>query len=117
MAWTDYSSAPPAGTPVCASAEVTGTLTLEVSSEAGRFPMILVQSPEGLRGYVNACPHQYLPLDYRVAQLLSADGTMLLCTAHGARFDAASGAVIGGADCGLDMVPLCERNGQILIGG
>ncbi|MGO4852152.1 Rieske 2Fe-2S domain-containing protein [Phaeovulum sp. W22_SRMD_FR3] len=116
MSWTDYAAAPPAGTFVCFSQEVTGVVTRTVETAAGRFPLVLLRSGAGLRAYVNACPHQYLPLDYRSGQLLSADGAKLMCSAHGAQFDAATGAAIAGADCGLDAVPLIEDGDRILIG-
>ncbi|WP_158970550.1 Rieske (2Fe-2S) protein [Chachezhania sediminis] len=117
MAWTDYRSTPPAGTFVCDSGAVTSAVVaVDVDSEKGSFPLILVRRPVGLRAYVNACPHQYLPLNYRGDQLLSACGTKLLCTAHGASFDADTGAVLAGAPCELDAVPVVEDAGQIRIG-
>lgn len=77
---------------------------------------MLVKVASGIRAYVNACPHQYLPLDYRGKQLLSEDGAKLMCTAHGASFVAETGDVIAGADCALDAVPLELRGDMILIG-
>ncbi|KGJ08598.1 (2Fe-2S)-binding protein [Paracoccus versutus] len=117
MAWTDYSSAPAAGTPVCAEAQVEGILSLSVTTDRGSFPMLVVRVGDELLAYVNACPHQYLPLDYRGDQLVSADGTKLMCTAHGACFDIRSGDVVEGADCGLDAVPVSVRDGIIVISG
>lgn len=115
MSWTDYSSAPPAGNVVCALEAIDRVAALTIETERGRFPMILVRTGEGLRAYVNACPHQFLPLDYAGNQLLSADGTKLLCTVHGARFDAEDGRVVDGADCGLDAVPIQIEDGVVLI--
>ena len=115
MAWTDYSSAPAPGTRVCPLAQVAGVLSLSVVTDKGSFPLLVTQAG-GLRAYVNACPHQYLPLDYRSDQLLSADGTMLMCSAHGARFDISTGAALRGADCGLDAVPVEVVDGMVVIG-
>lgn len=84
MAWTDYSSAPAPGTRVCVATGITGVHPLTVTTDRGSFPMIVLRDGDVLRAYVNACPHQYLPLDYRGEMLLSADGLRLLCTAHGA---------------------------------
>lgn len=120
MSWTDYSSAPAAGTPVCAADQVTAVHPLTVTTEKGSFPLLVIRARDGagdgFRAYVNACPHQYLPLNYRGEQLLSADGTMLMCTAHGARFDLLTGAAVAGADCGLDVVPLQLVDGMLVIG-
>ncbi|MBN9441691.1 Rieske 2Fe-2S domain-containing protein [Bosea sp. (in: a-proteobacteria)] len=119
-AWRDYSSAPPAGAPVCASGLVGEGVArcLTVESAAGAFPLLLLRRGGVLRAYVNACPHQYLPLDYRSGNVLSADGTRLLCSAHGAVFDAATGGCLSGdtAD-GLDPVPVVESEGLIRIAG
>ncbi|MBU3030535.1 Rieske (2Fe-2S) protein [Paracoccus marinaquae] len=116
MSWTDYSSAPAPGTPICAEAGITAVHPLTIRSERGEFPLILLRDGDKLRAYVNACPHQYLPLNYRGEQLLSADGAMLLCTNHGARFDISTGRVIEGADCGLDPVPVSIAEGMVVIG-
>jgi len=117
MAWTDFSSAPDRGTPVCKVTDVSETLTVMVTTHKGEFPLLLVSVASGLKGYVNACPHQYLPLDYRGKQLLSADGAKLMCTAHGASFVAETGEAIAGANCALDAVPLDIHGGMIVIGG
>ncbi|SMX51082.1 Rieske (2Fe-2S) protein [Actibacterium lipolyticum] len=115
MSWTDYSTAPPAGTVVCSADDVNGAITRTVTTPRGEFPVLLVRVGQGIKAYVNACPHQYLPLDYRGNQLLSADGTKLLCTAHGAVFDKEDGAPVAGADCGLDAVPVAVVDDQVVI--
>ncbi|WEF24883.1 Rieske (2Fe-2S) protein [Paracoccus sp. S3-43] len=115
MPWTDYSSAPATGTPICAMAQVTDVLSLTVTTDKGAFPMLVVRAGDDLRAYVNACPHQYLPLDYRGDRLVSADGTKLICTAHGARFDIRTGEAVEGAECGLDPVPVAVVGGTVFI--
>lgn len=115
MAWTDYSSAPCPGTPVCDATLPGGVLSLSVKTDKGAFPMLIVRAGDDLRAYVNACPHQYLPLDYRGDQLLTGDGTKLMCTAHGARFDILTGEAVDGAACGLDPVPVAVVKGWVVI--
>ncbi|MEF9605156.1 Rieske 2Fe-2S domain-containing protein, partial [Paracoccus sp. PXZ] len=97
-------------------AEIGRIRCLTVESGNGRFPLLLVRLADGIRAYVNACPHQYLPLDHRGDRIVSADGTRLMCSAHGAMFDIASGEAVQGADCGLDAVPLAISGGKIRIG-
>lgn len=108
MSWTDYASAPEPGTRICARAEIDGALSVSVETGRGRFPMLLVETDAGLRAYVNACPHQYLPLDHRGGKLLSANGAKLLCSNHAAQFDAATGEGVAGEGlgCALDAVPV-----------
>ncbi|MFV0385632.1 Rieske (2Fe-2S) protein [Paracoccus sp. (in: a-proteobacteria)] len=115
MGWQDYPSAPAPGTVICAADDVTGVHALTVATGKGDFPILVARSGNGFCAYVNACPHQYLPLDYRGRQLQSADGTMILCTNHGARFDLATGVAVDGADCGLDRVPVECAAGVIRI--
>ncbi len=119
-AWRAYASAPPAGALVCASDEVAEVRArcLIIRSGAGSFPLLLLRRGGVVRAFVNACPHQYLPLDYRSDAILSADGRRLLCSAHGAAFDAATGSCLSGDGAeGLDPVPVIEVDGRILIGG
>lgn len=116
MSWTDYSAAPAPGTPLCHEDEISGVHSMVVETARGRFPLLILRAGADWRAYVNACPHHYLPLDYKGGQLLSADGTKLLCTVHGARFDIDTGAAIEGTDCGLDSVPLKVIDGILTIG-
>lgn len=117
MAWTDYRSAPAAGTMICREDAITDAQPVTITTERGSFPLIVVRLGAEWRAYVNACPHQYLPLDYRSDRVVSADGTMLLCSGHGARFDMLTGAAIDGAECGLDAVPIMRAGGVLMIGG
>ena len=118
MIWTDLSSAPAPGTPVAGVSSLSGAQAVTVTTGAGDFPLLLVVTDAGIRGYVNACPHQFLPLDYRTPRLLSQDGTRLMCSAHGAMFDAETGEGVAGEGigCRLSPVPLQIRGGQIVIG-
>ncbi|WP_112322066.1 Rieske (2Fe-2S) protein [Oceanibium sediminis] len=115
-AWKDMPGAPAPGTLVCAADDMTAP-TLGVDLDG--FPLLLVRVNGRLLGYVNACPHQYLPLDWRTGNVLAADGVTLRCSNHQAGFDAETGKGVDGfgAGCALDPVPLVERAGQILIGG
>ncbi|MBM9596165.1 Rieske (2Fe-2S) protein [Roseitranquillus sediminis] len=118
MTWTDYSSAPEVGTPICARAAVRGALAVAVETASGAFPLLLVETAAGVRAYVNACPHQYLPLDHRGPQVLSIDGRRLTCSNHEAQFDAESGEGVAGhgLGCHLDAVPVHEADGMLRIG-
>lgn len=117
--WQSYSSAPPRGTEICASVSVTegGVLSIAIESEKGSLPVLLTRRNQKVHAFVNACPHQYLPLDYQGSNLLSADGTMLMCSSHGARFAVNDGECVDGPalGCALDRVPVIEADGSIRI--
>jgi nitrite reductase/ring-hydroxylating ferredoxin subunit len=121
-AWRSYRSAPEVGTAVCSAEAVPegGTKTVTLESERGSFPLLLVRTSANIRAFVNACPHQYLPLDYRGSRLLSADGRIVRCTNHSAGFCATTGIGVEGLGTGaqLDPVPVSiDVSGQIVIGG
>lgn len=117
-AWRDFPGAPGKGARICAAADlpVAGVASHDIDG----FPLLLVASRTGLRAYVNACPHQYLPLDWRSAAILSGDGAMLRCSNHDAGFDACTGQGVDGLGqgCALDPVPVhLSEDGWLVIGG
>jgi len=115
-AWRDFPGAPPEGTRICAAEDLPGTGV--ASFDLDGFPILLVAASEGLRAYVNACPHQFLPLDWRSASILSADANTLRCSNHDAGFDADTGQGVDGLGqgCALDPVPVSLRDGWLVIG-
>lgn len=114
--WRSYRGAPPDGAEVCAAGDVAdgATLCLELAG----FPLLLVRIGGTLRAYVNACPHQYLPLDHKGCRLLSADRQVLRCTNHAAGFSATTGEGVEGLGIGdrLDAVPVHEAGGRVVVG-
>ena len=114
MSWQDLSTAPAPGTVICDLDQVEGVAAFDLNG----FPLLVIRDADGLRGFVNLCPHQYLPLDFHGDRVLSADGARLICSSHQAQFDTVTGEVCAGpACCGLDSVPLQEQNGKIFIAG
>ncbi len=113
-AWKEVPFAPASGTKICASAEMTGAIK---SFDLNGFPLLLVRSAEGLRGYVNACTHQFLPLDWRSDKVLSGDGSTIRCSNHDAGFDACTGQGKDGLGqgCALNPVPVVESGRTIRI--
>lgn len=57
--------------------------------------------------YVNACPHVGLPLDIQPHRFLDAEGRLIVCAAHGARFRVEDGHCVQGPCAGqaLEAVP------------
>ena len=123
QAWQRYRSAPSHGTRVVEAGALPdqGHLSVTVENDRGRFPLLVVRLGDGeLRAYVNACPHQFLPLDQRGSRLLSEDGEQLRCTNHDAAFATRSGEGVGGLGlgCALDPVPVSiDDRGWLVIGG
>lgn len=114
--WTTFKRAPPVGTVICANSEIVKNATHSVDLKG--FPVILARHDDRLVAYVNACPHQFLPLDYRSANVISANGAMLRCSNHAAGFDLATGEGVEGhgEGCSLTPVPVHEDGGKIVVG-
>ncbi|ASJ74083.1 hypothetical protein IMCC3135_20025 [Granulosicoccus antarcticus IMCC3135] len=82
------------------------------------FPIVLARKGRSVKAYVNACPHQYLPLNHRGEKLLSADGSILRCSNHGAGFSVINGEGVEGLGIGacLDAVPIIiSADNQIVV--
>lgn len=115
-AWKSYARAPEPGRRICAAAEAPahGAKCFDLDG----FPLLLVRVGEGLKAYVNACPHQYLPFDHKGDRISSADGRVIRCTSHGAGFSAETGEGVEGLGLGLalDPVPVSLRGDEVAIG-
>jgi nitrite reductase/ring-hydroxylating ferredoxin subunit len=85
----------------------------------GDFPLrgFVVRAGDGVRGYVNRCPHAGHPLDLLPQRFLTADGALILCGSHGALFEKASGQCVAGPCVGRSLVPvpLEVRRGCVLL--
>ncbi|MFT7026549.1 MAG: nitrite reductase/ring-hydroxylating ferredoxin subunit [Paracoccaceae bacterium] len=114
-AWRDYPGAPADGAPVIPLADVEGATPVTI----GDFGLIVVRAVDAARAFVNACPHQFLPLDHHGPRILSEDGTRLMCTVHGAQYALADGEGVAGhgLGCALDAVPVhVDAAGMVRIG-
>lgn len=79
--------------------------------------MFVVRRGADVFGYVNSCPHQGLPLDWKPDVFLTIDKQQIQCANHGARFDIASGACVAGPCPGraLRTVRLRIENGMVML--
>ena len=67
--------------------------------------------------YLNECSHAGLELDWLPGEFFDADGLYLVCSAHGALFEADSGRCLSGPcrGAGLVPVPVEERDGMVIL--
>ena len=68
--------------------------------------------------YVNSCPHIGLPLDPAPDRFLDAKKSVIVCSAHGARFRIEDGECISGPCYGesLESVPVrLDEAGQVIV--
>jgi nitrite reductase/ring-hydroxylating ferredoxin subunit len=76
-----------------------------------------VRRGEQVYVWLNDCPHNHRPLEYRQDQFLSADGGHIVCYAHSAHFEIESGHCFAGPCEGQHLVKVPARvvEGQVLI--
>jgi len=67
---------------------------------------VLVRTAEGVRAWVNCCPHQGRPLDFAPDQFLFTPEGRLVCPHHGACFDPATGDCTDGPCAGSALTPV-----------
>ena len=70
-----------------------------------RFHGFVVRRGGAAFGYVDRCPHAGLPLAQALDQYLTPDGGLIACAWHGALFDVATGAGVGGPCAGARLWP------------
>jgi nitrite reductase/ring-hydroxylating ferredoxin subunit len=119
-AWKSYRGAPAEETILCNADDIGEGSFKSIKSGPADFPILIVRSAGTLAAYVNACPHQYLPLDHRGDHLLSADGMVLRCTNHSAGFRVQDGVGVEGLglNCALDAIPIfVDDDGRIRVHG
>ena len=104
---------------VCRLSELDGGIARGFTIGGASWPLrgFVVRVGDRVYGYLNRCPHAGHPLDLRPQQFLTPDGTLILCSSHGALFEKASGYCVAGPCAGgsLTPVPLQVRCGFVLL--
>lgn len=87
-----------------------------VGEGAARRDVILVRRGGVLRAYVNSCPHQGTPLETFPDKFLNEDGSLFVCSTHGARFRVDDGHCVSGPCEGKALTPvMCEAKGGVVV--
>jgi naringenin degradation protein FdeD len=85
----------------------------------GDWPLrgFVVRVGEAVHGYVNHCPHAGHQLNLLPQRFLTADGALILCSAHGALFEKATGYCVAGPCAGRSLTPVAleVRCGFVLL--
>jgi len=71
-----------------------------------RVDVVLVRRGGVLRGFVNSCPHQAMPLETFPDKFLNGDGSLLVCSTHGARFRVEDGYCVSGPCVGKALAAI-----------
>lgn len=91
----------------------------EVDYFGAPAPAFLVRHEGQVYGYLNRCAHVAMELDWMEGRFFDASGRDLLCSTHGAVYEASSGKCLGGP-CGrtpLVKLRIEERGGMVYFMG
>jgi len=79
--------------------------------------LFAIRNGDTVHVYLNFCPHNGRPLEYRRDRFLSGSGDRIICYAHGAHFDIASGHCFHGPCAGesLTKVPVRITGGEVKV--
>lgn len=111
------STVPPAGTDVCALADVAvdGAIVVALGRGADGVELVVVRDADGVRGFVNICPHDPLPLN--IDSRIYAHEHHVHCDHHFAMFRFSDGVCTAGMCVGeaLTPVPLAVTGERVKI--
>jgi nitrite reductase/ring-hydroxylating ferredoxin subunit len=105
---------------ICASAALADGgrgVRFDIDAAEGPTPAFAVRFRGRVHAYLNRCGHTPVELDWKPGEFYDLSGLYLICATHGALFDPATGACLGGR-CngrGLDALHLVEENGGVYL--
>jgi nitrite reductase/ring-hydroxylating ferredoxin subunit len=93
-----------------------GLLEAEANLPEGPESLVLIAQDDGVRAYLNVCPHAGRRLDWAPGKFL-LEGGRLVCAAHGASFQLHDGLCVGGPCRGqsLKSVPVQVVEGEVRL--
>jgi nitrite reductase/ring-hydroxylating ferredoxin subunit len=82
-------------------------------------PAFAVRTAGRVHGYLNRCAHVAMELDWQEGVFFDSSGRDLICSTHGATYDAASGRCLGGPCNRTPLIKLAieERDGKVYFMG
>ena len=85
-----------------------------IDARAGLF---LLRQGNGVRAYINSCPHLGTPLNWQPDVFLTQDGSLIQCSTHGALFEIEDGECISGPCYGeyLEVLPARVSAGSVIV--
>ncbi len=105
---------------ICEASEVTEAgkgVRFEVSRAGNPEPAFVIRWRGAVHAYLNRCGHIPVELDWNSGEFFDFSRLYLVCSTHGALYDPANGACLGGRCNGMGLVPLqvSEQDGQIYL--
>ncbi|MBI1187869.1 MAG: Rieske 2Fe-2S domain-containing protein [Alphaproteobacteria bacterium] len=107
---------PAAGAPLTPAIRVPdgGAIPLHFRADGRFFSMIVTRRGADLFAFENACPHAGNRFDEMYGSVIVEKKSYVLCPHHGASFDLASGACLGGpSEGGLTPIAIVVEDGVV----
>jgi len=105
---------------LCRLADLPDNGCREFRLGAGNWPLrgLVLRVGDQVRAYLNQCAHLQYPLNYQPNEFLTPDGSLIVCTVHGALFEKLTGCCVAGPCYGRSLINLPVRidAGYILLG-
>jgi len=100
-----------------ADLDATGCREFRLGGGAEALRGFVVRTGATAQAYVNRCAHLTLRLNLLPDRFLTHDGSMILCTAHGAIYEKATGYCVAGPCSGksLRRVPVRIAGGYVML--
>ena len=88
----------------------------EIDHGGHREPAFVVRFMGEVHAYINRCMHIPYELDWSPGKFFDSEGLVLICSVHGASYDASTGQCVGGP-CyqGLAKLPVEELEGAVFL--
>ena len=107
---------------ICVSSELVDRgrgVRFEVEYFGAPAPAFAVRQGGTVHAYLNRCAHVAMELDWQEGVFFDLEGRDLICSTHGAVYQAASGRCLGGPCNGTPLVKLRlqERDGSVYFMG
>ncbi len=102
---------------LCAMADIPDGAARGLLREGNDDRLCVVRQGDEVFVWLNDCPHEHRPMEYRQDRFLSGDGGHLVCYAHSAHFDIRSGRCFAGPCEGEHLVKVdaTVRDGEVWI--
>ena len=105
---------------ICTAAELAETgrgVRFEVDYAGEAAQAFVIRFRGEARAFLNRCGHIPVELDWQPGEFFDISRLYLICATHGALYDPASGACVGGRCNGQGLVslPVSERQGRIYL--
>lgn len=121
--WRQLPNAPAPGSELCDLQELEPDAVKEFRFESevpdeAAFSLIVFLHDAAVHGYVNQCPHHWLPMNRRDGKFLRWSSTEIMCSHHSAVFDLSRSGHCSMGPClgtNLVQVPLQVENGRVAI--